>query len=148
MSGCWLENRATPPQLLRQVEQYPLVLRFSREFVLAALSLMEVHNMVLLPSPSVSFSSFPRLETYLPSRSISCVWQIGCSVRLSDWTVLVQDKAHSCLSLVSLRTQLLFLVSDFDPMPSLSSETLSRYFIRPNGTQGVRIKREKNRKAN
>lgn len=49
--------------------------------------------------------------------------QIGCSVRLSDWTVLVQDKAHFCsLSLVSLRTQLLFLVSDFDPMPSLSSE--------------------------
>lgn len=43
------------------------------------------------------------------------MWQIGCSVRFSDWSVLVQDKAQSCsLSLVSLCTQLLFLVSDFD----------------------------------
>lgn len=51
------------------------------------------------------------------------MWQIGCSVRFSDWSVLVQDKAQSCsLSLVSLCTQLLFLVSDFDQMPSLSSE--------------------------
>lgn len=51
------------------------------------------------------------------------MWQIGCSVRFSDWSVLVQDKAHSCsLSQVSLCTQLLFLVSDFDQMPSLSSE--------------------------
>lgn len=69
---------------------------------------------------SSTLQNFPQYQTALPSKAF---WKQSAIPK--TWRVLPQIATDRCFH-----------------------EMLARYFIRHNGTQGVRIQREKNRKAN